>query len=424
MPGEGDTVNARMIRWLDACAGVPVCALVSLASRISGFFRGRGSATDGPRRILFIKLIEQGATVLAADAIQRAADRVGRENIFFCVFAENRPILDIMDALPAENVFSFRNDGLWAFLLDTWRFMRFMRAQKIDTAIDLEFFSRGSAVLARLSGARIRVGLHRFTSENPYRGHLMTHRVQYNPYLHTAEFYSLLTECAWMDPGDTPMPKTVLPPSRRPPPRFEPDRASLDRVLALLAERGIHPDGQHIVILNPNAGDLIPLRKWPLDRFEALGRKIIADDPRAVIVVTGTAGESDAAEALCKGIASPRAVSLAGKTSLRELLVLYVLSSVIVTNDSGPGHFAALTDIAGVVLFGPETPLRYGPLGPNARALSAGLACSPCVNPFNHRFSPCTHARCMEAIAVDEVLKAVQDACRMKENGGYPPGEK
>jgi len=417
MSHEGKTVNARMIRWLDAYAGVAACALLSLAGRISDFVRGRGAAADGPRRILFIKLIEQGATVLAADAIRRAVDRVGRGNVFFCVFAENRPILDLMDVLPDENVFSFRNDGLWAFLLDIWRFMRSMRAQKIDTVIDLEFFSRGSAALAWLSGARLRVGLHRFTSENPYRGHLMTHRVQYNPYLHTSEFYSLLTECAWLDPGDIPLPKIALSPFRQSLPRFKPDPVSLERITALLAEYGICPKEHRIVILNPNAGDLIPLRKWPMDRFEAVGRRILADDPGTAIVVTGTAGESAAAEALCKAIASPRAVNLAGRTSLRELLALYTFSTVIVTNDSGPGHFAALTDIAGVILFGPETPLRYGPLGPNMRALSAGLACSPCVNPFNHRFSPCVRPRCMEAIAVDEVFNAVQDACRLKDKG-------
>jgi len=387
--------------------------MLTVLDRVLRLFRGNVTTADTPRRVLFIKLIEQGATVLAAEAILRAVQRVGRENVFFCVFGENRPILDIMDLLPAENVFAFRNDSLWLFAEDTWRCMRAMRARGVDTTVDLEFFSRGSAVLAWLSGARIRVGLHRFTSEGPYRGDLMTHRVQYNPYIHTAAFYSLLTDCAWLDPGEMPMPKVLPPvPGTERLPRFQPEPVSLDRVKSLLTKSGIRPEEHRIVILNPNASDLIPIRKWPLERFEEVGRRLIEEDEHAAIVVTGTENERKAAEALCRALDTPHAASLAGKTSLRELLALYTLSAVLVTNDSGPGHFAALTDIASVVLFGPETPDRYGPLGRKARTICAGLACTPCVNAFNHRFSPCMRGRCMEAIGVDEVVRAVQDAYR------------
>ncbi|MCX5759183.1 MAG: glycosyltransferase family 9 protein [Candidatus Hydrogenedentes bacterium] len=402
-------LDVKTIRWLDVRLGSLACAALTGLDGVLRVFRRNTVPSHTPRRILFIKLIEQGATVLAADALHRAIERVGRENVFFCVFDENRPILDIMDLIPSENIFPFRNDRLGAFAADTWRFMRTVRAWEIDTVVDLEFFSRGSAVLAWLTGARIRVGLHRFTNENPYRGDLMTHRVQYNPYLHTATFYSLLTECAWMDPEETPLPK-VLPPTLSDGrlPRFKPDAASLDRVTALLAECGIRPAEQRIVILNPNASDLVPLRKWPLDRFQDVGRRLLEADERTAIIVTGTENERAAAETLCRALDTPRAASLAGRTSLPELLALYTLSAVLVTNDSGPGHFAALTDIASVVLFGPETPERYGPLGRDAHTIWARLACSPCVNAFNHRFSPCTRNRCMEAIGVAQVVAAIR----------------
>ena len=48
--------------------------------------------------------------------------------------------------------------------------------------------------------------------------------------------------------------------------------------------------------------------------------------------------------------------SLPEKTTLRQLLVLYTRSEILVTNDSGPAHFASLTAIHVVTLFGPETP--------------------------------------------------------------------
>jgi ADP-heptose:LPS heptosyltransferase len=286
-----------------------------------------------------------------------------------------------------------------------------VRRLKIDAVVDLEYFSRASALFAWLSGAPRRVGCHRFTTEGPYRGDLMTHRIQYNPYLHTSAVYALEVDALAMDPGDAPMPK-VMPPPRADDavPRFTPDPAAIQRVQATLAAEGVQLGSGPVVLLNPNASDLMPLRRWPLDRFIELGKRILDADLSATVVVTGAPSEREPALALAQAIGSTRAVCLAGKTTLYDLMTLYTLAQVLVTNDSGPGHFAALTDIETVVLFGPETPARYGPLGARCRVIWAGLACSPCVNAFNHRFSPCNLNRCMLAITVDQVFETVR-AC-------------
>jgi ADP-heptose:LPS heptosyltransferase len=80
----------------------------------------------------------------------------------------------------------------------------------------------------------------------------------------------------------------------------------------------------------------------------------------------------------------------------------------MVSNDSGPPHFAAVTDMPTIVLFGPETPALYGPLG-RMTAITAGLACSPCVSAANHRRTACTDPVCMAAIAPERVLVTVAE---------------
>ncbi len=50
------------------------------------------------------------------------------------------------------------------------RAIRQLRQEVIDTAIDFEFFSRSSAALCYLSGARQRVGFHAFGGEAAWRG--------------------------------------------------------------------------------------------------------------------------------------------------------------------------------------------------------------------------------------------------------------
>jgi ADP-heptose:LPS heptosyltransferase len=308
--------------------------------------------------------------------------------------------------VPYENVLTVRTKRplvlIWDLLRNAWRARRLC----IDATVDMEFFSRASAILAFLSGANRRVGLHRFNSEGPYRGDLMTHRVQYNPYLHTAAAYYLMVEALLADPKQVPLMKVRAPAMDFAAPAFRPAEAEVQKVRETLDRVAGREVSRPIVLLNPNASDMLPLRRWPTDRFIELGKRIAREHPEATIAITGTPAESEAANEIAEQI-GPNVLTLAGHTTLRELIVLYTLADVLVTNDSGPGHFSSLTGITSIVLFGPETPSVFGPLGPGTHVLRADIACSPCVNPMNHRFSPCNDNICMRMIEVDQVYELV-----------------
>jgi ADP-heptose:LPS heptosyltransferase len=397
-------VKKETIRLLDAWIGRAICFALTLHRRM---FEGAPSVREAPRRVLFLKLIEQGATVLAAPAIQSAVSRVGRDNVYFLVFAENREILDILGLLPSANVVAVRHATVWQFAADAWRAIRRIRREGIDATIDMESFARAPAIIAYLTGASTRVGLHRFTSEGPYRGDLMTHRVAYNPYCHIAQHYQILVDSLDADPDDLPLLKVPKPASLARVKQFEPTDEERQRVSALLTRLSGRAPAFPIVLLNPNASDIVPLRRWPVERFLELGRRLLAHDPQLTLFITGSPAERSEAEALAKALGN-RTFSVAGQTTVRELIVLYTLADVLVTNDSGPGHFATLTNIDSVVMFGPETPQLFGGLGERTHTLWAGLACSPCVNAYNHRFSPCTNNVCMQAITTDAVFAEVQ----------------
>jgi ADP-heptose:LPS heptosyltransferase len=277
----------------------------------------------------------------------------------------------------------------------------------------MEFFSRASAILAFLSGARRRVGLHRFTSEMPYRGDLLTHRIQYNPYVHVAVQYHQLVEALWADPRQVPMMKLPAPrveDGGYEPPAYSPSDQEVGEVRSILARLAGRPIDGPILLLNPNASDLLPLRKWETAKFIDLGRRLLADDAEALLVITGAPSEREAAERVAREIGpGDRCVSTAGHTTLRQLMVLYTMADVLVTNDSGPGHFSSMTAVPTIVLFGPETPRLFGPLGRHTHVIWKELLCSPCVNVMNHRFSPCNDNVCMQGISVDEVYRKVKD---------------
>jgi ADP-heptose:LPS heptosyltransferase len=390
------------MRQVDCWLGTPVCFLLTRWRRL--FQRPAPHRPETPRSIVFIKLAEQGSTVLAVAAIRAAVRRVGKENVYFLLLAENRPILDLLNLIPRDNIIAIHTTGLVRSLASAVRALRRLRRLRIDAAVDLEFFARASAALGYLSGARWRVGYHAFGGEASYRGDLMTHRLSFNPYLHTAQAFQVLVE-ALDHPADRFPTLDREPPALRPAARrFRPRPQEIQAMKALLRNAfGQDPDAG-LILLNPNASDLLPLRRWPPERYVLLARRFLERYPQARVAFTGAPAEAAAVDQLARQVGSRRCVSLAGKTTLRQLLVLYGLADVLVTNDSGPAHFATLTPIEVVVLFGPETPHLFAAPSRRTHPMWAGLACSPCINAFNDRRSSCTDNVCMQRITVEQML--------------------
>jgi ADP-heptose:LPS heptosyltransferase len=252
-------------RWI----GVPACWLLTLWRRLSG--RARRDPTI--RRILFVKLAEQGSTVLAADAISRAAEQVGRENVFFLAFEENRFVLDAMDLVPRDNVLTLDAGSFPRTVRSVLGLISRLRALRIDAAIDLEFFARSSAILTFLSGARFRVGLHSFAGEGPWRGDLMTHRLVCNPHIHTSDFFVVMLQALACPPDRCPACAMSPPEAQAAPAVPRPAPADVDAMRQLAAGSAGAVDGTPIILLNPNAGDLLPLRRWDRARYVELARR-------------------------------------------------------------------------------------------------------------------------------------------------------
>lgn len=394
-------MKPQTIKWVDVNIGRFICFFLTIWRSVVRLFVS--PKNKEPKRILFIKFIEQGATVLAYTAVKKAVDQVGRENVFFCVFSENRPILDLIDIIPKENVLEIRDNNFRVFLVDTLKALLKMRRLKIDSTVDMEFFSRASAIFGYLSGASKRVGLHRFTSEYAYRGKLMTHEVQHHAYMHTSKAYLLLVERLLRNDKEVPALKIPVSELKVEVPKFFPSHEELSQFKEKLSQEVGGTLPARIVLVNPNTSDMLPLRKWETEKFVELTNRLIAKTEDTLFVLTGAPKEVPHLDEIIRQFQSPRIISMAGKTTLRELLCLYAVSDLLITNDSGPAHFASMTDIHILVLFGPETPQLFGPIGQRVHVVWKALACSPCINAVNHRFSPCHNNQCMQQITVDEV---------------------
>ena len=394
----------RTLQRTDRWIGAPLCALLTLLRRIFGSTARRGARQV--QRILFVKFAEQGSTVLAYSAIRRAIEMVGRQNVYFVVFEDNRFILDAMEIIPDGNVITIATKSVFELATGALRAVLQVRKIGIDAVVDMEFLTRFSAILTFTTGAKSRVGFHTFFGDGPYRGDLMTHRLLYNSHLHTSEMFEAMVAALTRDPSVLPT-FDFTPPVNQPLPRFRPSPSEVTEITALLERENPRIGSAPLILLNPNASDLLPLRRWSERRYVELARRLLERYPELFIGFTGARSEATANNQLAAEVSSSRVIQLAGKTTLRQLLVLYTRSDILVTNDSGPAHFASMTPIRVVTLFGPEAPALFAARSANATALWAGIACSPCVNAYNNRQSVCRNNLCMQAITVDDVFKEV-----------------
>ena len=140
-------------------------------------------------------------------------------------------------------------------------------------------------------------------------------------------------------------------------------------------------------------------RRWPAERFAAVGDALAARGLR--IVLTGSAEERTVTGAVARAMHTPP-LDLAGRTSLGALALLTRDAALVVTNDTGMSHIAASVHTPSVVLALAADPARWAPLDQRRhRVVMHPVECRPCgltVCPIGHP--------CATGIMPDEVIAA------------------
>ncbi|MEU8268946.1 glycosyltransferase family 9 protein [Sphaerisporangium sp. NPDC049002] len=131
-----------------------------------------------------------------------------------------------------------------------------------------------------------------------------------------------------------------------------------------------HNPAPGAVVIHPGAREAA--RRWPPERFAAVARAMVAEGLR--VVVTGSRRERPMALLVAsQAKLAPRSV-LAGRTSLKELAGVVAGAGLVVSADIGMAQLATAYGTPSVVVFGPESPARWGPPAdrPWHRALARG----------------------------------------------------
>ncbi len=400
-------MKADFMRLVDRRLGVPVCLALSCVHGLRKIF-SKPRFIKKPNKFLFIELSEMGSILLAYSLFKKTKEFFPGAELYFLTFKENRYAVDIMGVIPEKNVMTINSNNFFSLLGTTIGTLWKLRRKKISVAVDMELFARFTAILSYLSRAKNRVGYFRYHNEGLYRGNFLTHKVSFNPHLHMAHNLLNLIYAVSFSPEDVPLSKKQV---------KEEDIVFFKRSTAENARKALLKKlkeenetiikAKKIVLLNPNASDIVPLRRWPLENYKELAQLLLQHEG-VYIIITGVESEKKDADIICDAVNHERCINFAGKTTFYELIDLYNVADVLITNDSGPVHFSSMTDIKTFALFGPETPKLYGPLEKNCRVFYSNYACSPCISAFNHRKSPCNNNMCLKEISAADVYNEVK----------------
>lgn len=413
------TMTTSWMQFLDRWLGVSICRLLSV---LRFFLPGRSSNRDEtPSVVLVIQVSEMGSILLAYTMLARLQRRYPGVTLYFLTFERNRGSLEVLGSVDPEHVIPLSDHSLWSFLVSALRAVILLRRRRVDTVFDLEMFSRASAILSFLTGARRRAGFERHSMEGLYRGNFLTHPVCYNPYLHMGRNYIALLDSVEHSSG-RPLVKLDYSDLDLKIPRARITQPVRRRVKRLLEDSwGTAEKRPAERILFNMSGGALPVRAWPFAHFVELAKRLL-DREQARIGVIGLAEDAPLFQRLAARTSSRRLADFTGCTAdIFELIELLNQCDVLVTADSGTAHFAALADIHSFVLFGPETPLLYAPLGTNNTILYQPLACSPCLTAFNHRRSPCDgQNRCVQQFTPDQVYSRLVQRLELNQRLNRP----
>ena len=145
-------------------------------------------------------------------------------------------------------------------------------------------------------------------------------------------------------------------------------------------------------------------RSWPSEHYVELARRLAGDPGTAVLIICGP-GERETAAHIERLAHHPRVRSMASQDlSLGVAKACIRRSSLMVTTDSGPRHFAHAFNVPAVTLHGPIDPRWSESHHPRAVGVQHPVDCGPC----GKTVCPLGHHRCMRELAVEVVFDAVQ----------------
>ncbi len=355
-------------------------------------------APSNPGNILFIKFWGMGSIILTSPAVKAIRKQYPQAKLCYLTFDTNREALEALGI--ADEIITISLSNPFKFNVDTIKLVNKLRKIKFDIVYDFEFFTYYSALINRLIKPGYSVG---FDNHKNRRSRLFANTIEFNDHIHTRDNFLNLVSKSYISPSEG-----------------ELERGSLQRAFgteSLLGNKinSAFKIGGNItppyIVINPNASPLAFERRLPPEYFVKI-IDTLSQQNNFSIVLTGLKDECDYVENIYSNLKNKNnVVNNAGKLSIIELFALIAGCECLITNDSGPLHIASALNKPVAAFFGPESPVRYGPLSSKQLVFYRGLECSPCMSISNSKTVNCifSEPKCMTGFDIDEIIIKIMD---------------
>lgn len=339
-----------------------------------------------PQRLLIVLPSWLGDTVMATPALRALRSHFPQSHIAYAGRAG--PLAVLADAPWADETIQTVPAGGLKAPTALIKSIRILARRDFDCAVLLPN-SFGSAFAVRLAGIKRRVGYTR-----DHRGLLLTDRLlppkengQFlpGPMIH---YYLALSQYMGAQNSDTTMELFTS----------QTEERAVDGLLDLW---GIGED-QPTLIIHPGGG-FGPSKRWPAEKFARVADQLADRYSLSVLI---SAGPADRPVALAvRSAMKHKSVNLPEyNVTIGQLKALVRRSRMMITNDTGPRHFAPAFGVPVVTIFGSTDPAWTDTFFEGERIVRAEVDCGPCQKKTCKK-----EHECMDRITPEMVLPAAVD---------------
>ncbi len=382
----------RIQKFLDRYIGIPTVISLFLIKRIYAFLRRivrhqdrelRDPSATRFTKILFIQLSALGDTILAMPTVRAIRLNFPQAKISFLASTTNLTYLQHCPHIDQHIEFRY----------PLHQMIQTLRKNKFDCVIDLEHWSRFSALLAYAIGTSHIIG---YNATHQYRHYLFSDIVPHIPGKHEVLNFLSIAQLLGCNTEDTSLAVWI-------------DEAEHEWCRNLLAQRHVNPNDL-LIVLHPEAGRRgEPRRRWLLEHYVKL-IDTLAARYNAQIALTGAPDEVNVAEWIVERTKC-KVVNLSGKTKINQLAAVFDRADLVISGNCGPMHLAASTGTPVIAIHGPTNSDQWGPWSEKSTCLEAISPCSPCLNlgfEYACQALPDGTSPCMQTIPVSDVLEACE----------------
>lgn len=379
--------KVEIFKKIDKIIGTPICFLLGILDKI--LFRKKCSSLSPYERILVIKLVAIGDLVVTLPTIK--ALKKSFPSGYLAILVTPR-VREVVEGFPyLDKIIYYDILGKDKGIKGLFKIISLLKNERFDLAIELDHYYRITSLITFFAGIKNRVG---FDLPKQGRRGLFTIKVPYLVDVHEVEAFLETARVIGADISDKRLVEIWI---------SDEDKKYVDK---FLREEGVTEE-DFLVGIHPGTGISATSRRWAPEKFGKLADWLIKEK-KVKVIFTGTTSELELINESIKFMSS-KPIIAAGKVSLKQFAELCSRCKLFICVDTGPLHIAAAMKTKVIGLYGPNTPLKWGPYGEGHITIYKNLDCSPCTKQYLGQVSKCKNPICMEKIEIEDVMKAVEE---------------